>query len=257
MVRKLALAAVAVGILLALGPPATAKCFPGEPGCPVIESARAIITGPGLDEPIVVSGPAFWELARRSGLATYRPGSDYAPDLFPGEDRLGPRYELRFVLRIEGDEPLVVVQDLYPYAPNLLVESLPAAWTFTSPGQRFVESFPGIGGGGRVVVTIGRAEFEVEEGWYRSASLFQTLTEAGLPKASPVSVGEAPAAAPTSSPAGGQGPPVPPAGEESTVAADPPLWRAWAGVGALAVLLVAGALWGRAAARPRPRTAAP
>lgn len=254
--RRLALAGVVLGILLTLSPPASAKCFPGEPGCPVIESARAIITGPGLDEPIVVRGPAFWELARRAGLSSYRPAfQDHAlEEFFPGEDRMGPRYVLRLVLRIEGEEPLVVVQDLYPYAPNLFVASLPAAWTLTAPGERFVDSYPGIGGGR---VATGE-EFRVEGGWYRSASLFQSLTDAGLPKAAPVSIGEAPAAAPTASPAGGQGPPVPPAaGEETTVAADPPLWRAWAGVGALAVLLVAGALWGRAGSRSSPRPAAP
>lgn len=123
---------LAVGTI-ALTQPAVAKCVSGAPRCPKIKNVHAVIRGPGLDQPVVVRGDAFWNLARRTGISGYRTaGVEYAiEDEFPGEQALGPRYVVRYVLRVKGWDPIVVAQDLYPYVVNAGVGSLQVAWAFT------------------------------------------------------------------------------------------------------------------------------
>jgi hypothetical protein len=100
---------------------------------PEDQNVHAVIRGPGLDQPVVVRGDAFWNLARRTGISGYRTaGVEYAiEDEFPGEQALGPRYVVRYVLRVKGWDPIVVAQDLYPYVVNAGVGSLQVAWAFT------------------------------------------------------------------------------------------------------------------------------
>lgn len=181
MRRSILLIGVLLG-LMAVAPPAAAKCELGAPRCPTIKSARAVIRGPGLDQPIVLRGGAVWELARRTGIDSYRSTYvEYASDNeFPGVEALGARFRVRYVLRLVGRDPLTVRQDLYPYAVNTGVGSLKAAWAFTPKGQRFVTHY-----GQKVFGDI----YPVEGGWWKSSALLQSLLSEGLPEIPPAAQG--------------------------------------------------------------------
>jgi hypothetical protein len=158
-------------------PRAEAKCVRLQ-GCPTITSVRAVISGPGIHPRIVMRGEAFWELAQWSGVSgRERSFSQYVEPELPDEQALGPRYRVRFVVRVKGGGALVVVQDLYPYTPVNEPSGLQAAWTFTPRDERFVADYGAF-----------FEEYPIVGGWWRSTVLFDTLVAHGLPEAPPVPV---------------------------------------------------------------------
>jgi hypothetical protein len=117
---------------------------------------EARIAGPAFREPIsLISTDAITLLHRLGVRPSSQPTTGSVPP--PGQ-ALGPRYEVRHVLRplcvgIEGCPPhdFVVTQYLYPHAPE-------RAWVFTPPGQRFWSHAAG-------------GEFDVRSGWWGSEDL--------------------------------------------------------------------------------------
>jgi hypothetical protein len=218
-------------VLAALIVPATAasaKCMPGEDGCLEVTMARATVTGPGLGAPIVIDDDDFWSLARQAGLDSYRPrGLMGEPDDAP----LGPRYLIHFVVRISDGREFKVTRQVYPYAVNTIVEGVPVAWSVSTRPQKFIEAFDIFVGG----------RFTVDPGWYRSASLYRTLVDHGLPAGSPV-----PVTAPTVAPAPGADS----VASDPATTNEPSIWLVLALLAALAALLVGGAVAGRPRSRP-------
>jgi hypothetical protein len=210
--------------LLATGPAASAKCMPGAPECPMVELTRGTIEGPDLDSgaPIVFDDDDFWTVARRAGLASYRPRGGAVSEP-PALATLGPRYRMDFRVRLSNGERFAATLDVYPHAPNALLPGRATAWVRIPGGLEFVESFEG--------GFVGEA-FPVEPGWYRSTSLHQTLMELGLSERSPVAAG--------ASGAGSADCGVREAadGEGSTAAT-------WALLAALLAMLLGGAMLGR------------
>jgi hypothetical protein len=87
----------------------------------------ALISGPGLEAPIVLTDPAdvaavFWG----GGL-----GERYRMDGPGPSSPLGPRYQILFVLWEDGSGTVTLRQDLYPFAEGGTQDM----WTFTLPGQ--------------------------------------------------------------------------------------------------------------------------
>jgi hypothetical protein len=223
-ILSMALVGAVVMALMALGPAASAKCMPGAPECPMVELARGTIEGPDLDSgaPIVFDDDDFWTVARRAGLASFRPRGGAVSEP-PAPATLGPRYGMDLRIRLSNGERFAATLDVYPHAPNTLLPGKATAWVRIPSGLEFVESFDG--------GFVGEA-FPVEPGWYRSTSLQQTLVELGLPERSPVAAG--------ASGAGSTDGTVREAadGEGSTTAT-------WALVAALLAMLLGGALVGR------------
>jgi hypothetical protein len=123
---------------------------------------EAKITGPGLDKPIVISGPEedgspMMAFAEAAGFFPAVFGQQPDP-MLPGEPKgdLGPRYRIDY--NVPGPEggDYSISQDLYPYA-------LPSAVTYTKAGQEIFD-----------MTTVG--------GWWADASLKDQLTALGLPK---------------------------------------------------------------------------
>src|SRR3989442_14626570 len=116
-VHRLALLAlVAPVVLVSLASPAQAK---GD--------GFILITGPGLQQPIVLTAPAdvaevFWGggLGERDRMERPGPRSSW-----------GPRYQVLFVLWDTSTAPVTLRQDLYPFAASGRF----GMWTFTLPAQ--------------------------------------------------------------------------------------------------------------------------
>lgn len=218
-ILSMALVGAVVMALMALGPAASAKCMPGAPECPMVELAHGTIEGPDLDSgaPIVFDDDDFWTVARRAGLASYRPlgGAVSEP---PALATLGPRYRMDLRVRLSNGKRFAATLDVYPYAPNTLVPGSMTAWVQIPSGLRFVEAFEDS--------FVGEA-FPAEPGWYRSTSLHQTLVDLGLAER-PSVAGESSVAS-TGARAGGEGSTTP----------------TWALLAALLALLMGGALLGR------------
>ena len=98
---------VALALVLALAGPAQAKGI-----------QSAIITGPGLDEPIDVAHPDDSKLPAFTGFWDVMPGQPAPPALVeqPPTTELGPRYTITWRLMTDADETTAIRQDLYPYA---------------------------------------------------------------------------------------------------------------------------------------------
>jgi hypothetical protein len=207
---------------------AAAKCIPGMDGCPEVTLARATLKGPGLGVPIVIDDDDFWAVARQAGLDSYRPTLNSPASTEPGDEAIGPKYVLTLVVKISDGRSFRATRDVYPYAVNTIVPGVPVAWTWSERPQTFIESFEG----------FVEESFTAEGGWYRSASLYRTLVDHGLPETSPVPM-DAPAAGPADSAATDE--------PGSNVSAS---WLVIALLGGLAVLLVGGAVSGRPRSRP-------
>jgi hypothetical protein len=227
-VRSIALVGTTVLVLLALGPAASAKCMPGAPECPMVVVARGTIEG--IDQqggaPITFDDDDFWTVARRAGLASYRPSGGAISEP-PAPAALGPRHRMDLRVRLSNGDRFAAAVDVYPYAPNPFLPGTSTAWVRIPSGLMFVEAFDEAFDG----EFVGGA-FHVEPGWYRSTSLHQTLVDLGLPEASAVSGGSS------------VGAPEERAGTEGSTTAT------WALLAALLALLVGGALVGRAGRAP-------
>lgn len=130
--------------------------------------ASASISGPGLEQPLVVTGDGEGLGTR---LGTLAMSGGFFPQLFgqtpdptlAARPRgiLGPRYTVVYVVPGPNGIRSRVVQRLYPYAK-------PVVLTYMQPGQRFWEGDAAHGG------------------WYRaSAGLKRMLVRAGLPARAP------------------------------------------------------------------------
>ena len=130
--------------------------------------ASASISGPGLGQPLVVTGDGEGLDTR---LGTLAMSSGFFPQLFGQlpdptlatrpRGRLGPRYTVVYVVPGPNGIRSRIVQHLYPYAK-------PVVLTYMKPRQRFWEGDLAHGG------------------WYRaSAGLKRMLVRAGLPTRAP------------------------------------------------------------------------
>jgi hypothetical protein len=123
---------------------------------------EAKITGPGLDNAIVVSGPE----EDGSPMMTFADAAGFFPAVFgqqpdpmlPGRPKgdLGPRYTIEYNVPGPEGKDYSISQDLYPYA-------LPSAVTYMKAGQEIFD-----------MTTVG--------GWWADASLKDQLIALGLPK---------------------------------------------------------------------------
>jgi hypothetical protein len=123
---------------------------------------EAKITGPGLDNAIVVSGPE----EDGSPMMTFAGAAGFFPAVFgqqpdpmlPGRPKgdLGPRYTIEYNVPGPEGKDYSISQDLYPYA-------LPSAVTYMKAGQEIFD-----------MTTVG--------GWWADASLKDQLIALGLPK---------------------------------------------------------------------------
>jgi hypothetical protein len=100
-------------------------------------ASEAEITGPGLDEPISLTGEGqpggeqLMELAQAAGFfpAVFTQSPDPMLDERPA-GALGPKYTITYVMPGPNNELDQLVQNVYPYAePNPV--------SYTEPGQRF------------------------------------------------------------------------------------------------------------------------
>ena len=131
-------------------------------------ASEATITGPGLGEPITLSGEGqaggeqLMQLAEDSGFfpAVFSREPDPILDARP-EGTLGPKYLVEYVMPGPNNEVDTLVQELYPYAA-------PSPVTFVEPGQPFWTTEATRGG------------------WFvASAALKDQLVAAGLPETAP------------------------------------------------------------------------
>jgi hypothetical protein len=133
-------------------------------------ASEATITGPGLDEPIMlagegqVGGEELMRLAESAGFFQAVFGqvpSTMQPERPDGT--LGPRYTVTYVMPGPNNELDRLRQDFYPFAS-------PAPVTYTAPGQRFWTSE------------------RTQGGWYVAPSSFRNqLIAVGLPESPPTS----------------------------------------------------------------------
>ena len=148
--------------------------------------------------------------------------SDPMPQ-FPGQDRLGPRYEVLVEVLTGTGETYSFTMDLYPYAENLAVPGAPSAWVYLPDA---VEMPLAERVDGRLFTfdsVRGKA------GWWKSSALYYTLTGEGLPH-DPPAVAQPPAGA---------------ADEPADDATSSQSVRAGLFLASLAVVLVLAALAGR------------
>ena len=151
---------VTLGLAALLAGPAAAK-----------GPVKATITGPGLDRAIVLAGDAegnagsrFGRFVEQSGFfpQVFRQTPDSTSRVRPS-GRLGPRYDVVYLVPGPNNDDSTVRQELYPFAAIGPV-------TYTRPGQPV---FPTEG-----MTTHG--------GWYRSPySLRRTLVSLGFPAKAP------------------------------------------------------------------------
>jgi hypothetical protein len=125
--KRLSLIPFAVALLAALVPvTALAK-----------GASEAVITGPGLEDPITMAGEGkpggeqLMQLAEAAGFfpATFGQTPDPMVDKRPA-GYLGPRYKVVYEMPGPNNELDDIVQYLYPYAK-------PYPVSYTRPGQRF------------------------------------------------------------------------------------------------------------------------
>jgi hypothetical protein len=217
--RRVVTTVLVLGTSLAIaGATAGAAQAKGEFVGPI--TARASITGPGLQAPIVLRwrgdcGLVYGcsdlaqmdhdliQVAMDTGVTGSLPS--YARGFAaPASDRLGPGYGLRFEVVQDGHRE-VVMQWLYPYAPDHV-------WVYTGPGQSVL---------GKPLVP----------GWLPAPASMRTLLASfGLP-AAPASVAARSDDAKAVAAASGPGPARP--------------WAVAALVAGLALVVVAGSLLGR------------
>jgi hypothetical protein len=210
MKRCIVVVAVVAVAAMFVALPAQAKPEHGDP-----MSGQAVITGPGLKEPIVIEGQAdfqgvstssgFGSLLRYAGML----GSEEATGhngLAPDPAALGPRYVIRYVFESRSQTGSVT-QHLYPFASGGPV-------FFNPPGQSGM-FFPKSGRPGP------------SAWWMAPRALVYLLRTHGLPS-SPLPPVSRPTAA------------LPAAGLDATRT-----WVAIAVVGALMTLLLVGAWSGR------------
>jgi hypothetical protein len=134
---------------------------------------RLLVDGPGLATPIDLQRCSFADFLLWAGVLPRSLAAE-APEA-PDAEALGPRYDVRFEVRLEATRTFTVRQTLYPVADG-------GPWTFTPPGQRFWN------------VSLG-GEFLVRSGWFRAAASarpLEVLRAKGLPVAS--TIGPAPEA---------------------------------------------------------------
>jgi hypothetical protein len=139
------------------------------PGALAKGASEATITGPGLDEPIVMAGEGFaggedlMQLAESAGFfpAVFAQTPDPMLDTRPSA-ALGPKYTIAYVMPGPNNQEDTLVQELYPYAT-------PSPVSYVEPEQTFWTTE------------------ETRGGWYVSAtsSMKDVLVAAGLPEAPP------------------------------------------------------------------------
>ena len=189
MIRKLVVLMVVGGTVLLVAPAAWAKCDPDADldhgGCVEITSADATISGPGMGIPLTISGPPVFDIVRQAGVDGYTPYNSDPMAQFPGQDELGPRYEVLVEVSTEAGEAYSFTMDVYPYAENLAVPGAPSAWVFL-PGVVEMPLAERIGGR---LFTFG--EVQGKAGWWKSSALYYTLTGEGLPHDPPALAGPA------------------------------------------------------------------
>jgi hypothetical protein len=131
-------------------------------------ASEATISGPGLEEPIVLAGEGqaggelLMAIADEAGFfpAVFSQIPDPMLDERPA-GTLGPKYTVTYVMPGPNGEEDTLVQDLYPYASPSLV-------SYVEPGQPFWTTE------------------ETRGGWYvASAELKDLLVTAGLPESPP------------------------------------------------------------------------
>src|SRR5205085_676006 len=135
-------------------------------------ASQASITGPGLDKPLVLSGKGdvaqttLETLAGEMGFfpAVFGQSPDPMLDHRP-TGRLGPKYEVNWIMPGPNGTTSTIRQDLYPYARLYPV-------SYTKPGQRYWGNQHSRGG------------------WFASpAQLRRDLVAVGLPAQAPPSGG--------------------------------------------------------------------
>jgi len=133
-------------------------------------ASEAEIVGPGLDDPIVLTGSG--DLATVMPLAELVEAAGFFPAVFvrspdPMLDErpvgdLGPKYTITYVMPGPNSEVDELVQDVYPYAK-------PDPVTYTAPGQPFFGTE------------------QTRGGWFvATSSLEDMLVQAGLPRNAPL-----------------------------------------------------------------------
>ena len=133
-------------------------------------ASEAEIVGPGLDDPIVLTGSG--DLATVMPLAELVEAAGFYPAVFvrspdPMLDErpvgdLGPKYTITYVMPGPNSEVDELVQDVYPYAK-------PDPVTYTAPGQPFFGTE------------------QTRGGWFvATSSLEDMLVQAGLPRNAPL-----------------------------------------------------------------------
>jgi hypothetical protein len=229
--RRMALVVVvgAMAVTGLMASPALAKSQHGD-----LVRGTAVITGPGLDDPISIDGildtggppgcstcapvDTFSALVGKTGLLPFDVSGDVADagtyGLAPDPSTLGKRYSISVTLSTSGDVELIEA-DLYPYAQG-------GPYVFAHPGQRALGT-------------------KVPSAWYAApASLFGALVSLGFPDKAPV-----PPAGPVTAPQ-----PAPPVAQPIPANAG----RVWAIIGAVLALLTMVTLGSIAGYRQRQRS---
>jgi hypothetical protein len=199
MLRQLASLAIVGAVVLA--PTAASAKGSASP------RGYAVLTGPGLPHPIVISAPwdrekggyygseaeVFLTLATYSGAIpagmTYDDAGDVRPEgvvpltTDPNSDGLGPRYRMTW---FRDDLSVVATQDIYPFSGGL-----PYVFNFASSRRGLIAIF------GRFQNRSG-----LWAGWGRSTGggLLTLLHARGLPETNPTEVATAEPAASSSAP---------------------------------------------------------
>ena len=221
--RKTSILFMMVVALGAVAPAALAK------GPLVPTSGKAMISGPGLRTPIVITWTGrcfefatfarqdqpvrgdFWTLVSDAGLGGHPPAS-MSVISFPRPANEGPRYRVTYLITFDGTST-VERQDLFPFGPPTYVGGQSHPWFWTPYGQ----------------VAFGQP---VDGGWWPATATLRTMLEArGLPAEPPIAATPATGAAPPASPARP--------------------WALWAGGAALLGMILAGARAGRRRGRLR------
>lgn len=213
--------AAVAAVVLGLAAPASAK-----------GADQATITGPGLSEPIVISGNGepgsgeqLGQFCDGSGLFTFMFGGDNGSGQrlgAPPAGDLGPKYSIAYRVPDGSLNGATFRQDLYPSAPNGPV-------TFTPDGQEVFGN-------------------ETNSGWFQPAASFGSLlTAIGIPGVT--------AAGDPVSPASSTAPAAQAAVSSSHSSSGMPGWLTAAVIGVAAVLVLAAFAWIGLRSRRRSTTA--
>jgi hypothetical protein len=130
--------------------------------------SNARITGPGLDQPITISGTEtdgspIMNLAEAAGFFPAAFGQEPDPMIARPKGDLGPKFEITYEVPGGNYRSSKIHQDLYPYAAR------PDALTYTKPGQPIFD-------------------MQTRGGWWTDQRLKDVLVAAGLPKAAPAKI---------------------------------------------------------------------